>query len=117
MSLSVNMNVKRQNQNSKKNGSDASGHAPLCAEIATYFFYKKTFFLTSNSFCYNFHGDKVNGNAATFSYESLYVLLNAKTVSFNPASSFDLLLLLSGDIEVCPGASRIPERFQSYKNC
>ena len=43
-------------------------------------------------------------------YES-YVLQNVKSVSFNPASLFELLLLLSGDTEVCPGSTprEIPE--------
>ena len=41
----------------------------------------------------------------------MYVLQNAKTVSFNPGSLFELLLLLSGDIEVCSGPTtrEIPE--------
>ena len=47
----------------------------------------------------------------------MYVLLNVKTVSFNPASLFELLLLLSGDIEACPGPTprEIPELDKSLK--
>ena len=74
-------------------------------------FIKRPSFVTSNSVCYSFHSEEVNDNAATIIYESLYVLQNVKTVSFNPASLFELLVLLSGDIEVCPGPMprEIPE--------
>ena len=52
--------------------------------------------------CYSFHGEEINDNAATFIYESLYVLQEVKAVSFNPVLLFELLLLLGGDIEICP---------------
>ena len=59
--------------------------------------------MRNNSICYSFYGQKVNDSAATFIYESLHVLQSVKTVSFNLASLFELLLLQSGDIEVYPG--------------
>ena len=67
--------------------------------------------MRNNSICYSFYGQKVNDSAATFIYESLHVLQSVKTVSFKLASLFELLLPLSGDIEVCPGPTRrdIPE--------
>ena len=66
-----------------KHGSDASGHAPLCLEIITYIFYKWTIFCDKQLSLYSFHGEEINGNTATFIYESLYVLQNVKTVSVN----------------------------------
>ena len=72
------------------------------------FFIKRPSFKTSNSVCYSFHSEEVNDKTATFIYESMYVLQNVKTVS--SASLFEHLLLLSGDIEVCPEPTReIPE--------
>ena len=64
-------------------------------------FIKRPSFVTSYSVCYSFDGKEVNVNAA---------LQNVKTVRFNPASLFELLLLLSSDIEVFPGPtpSEIP---------
>ena len=59
--------------------------------------------MTSSLFCYSFHSEEINDNPATFIYESLHVLQNVKTVSFKPASLFKLLLLLSGEIEICAG--------------
>lgn len=59
--------------------------------------------MKSSLFCYSFHSEEINDNPATFIYESLHVLQSVKTVSFNLASLFELLLLLSGDIEVYPG--------------
>ena len=56
------------------------------------FFIKRPSFVTSNSLSYSFHGEEVNDNAAAFIYESLCVLQNVNTVSFNPASLFELLL-------------------------
>ena len=67
------------------------------------FFIKRLFFVTSNSVCYSLHGEEINENAPTFIYESLYVLQKVKTISFKPTSLFELVLLLSGDIEICPG--------------
>ena len=66
--------------------------------------------MTSNSVCYSFNVEEVNGNAVTFIYESLFVLQNVKT-NFNPASLFELLQLISGDIEICLGPTprEIPE--------
>ena len=67
--------------------------------------------MKSNSVCNNFHVKEVNGNAATFIYELLQVLQNVKTLSFSLASLLELLLLLSGDTEVChgPRPKKIPE--------
>ena len=75
------------------------------------FFIKRPSFVTNNSVCYCFHSEEVNDNAGTFIYESFCVFVNVKPVSFNPASLFKLLLLPSGDIEVCPGPTprEIPE--------
>ena len=45
------------------------------------------------------------------------MLQKVKTVSFKPASLFEILLLLSGDIEICPGPTprEIPELDSSLK--
>ena len=59
--------------------------------------------MKSSLFCYSFHSEEINDNPATFIYESLHVLQKVKTVSFKPASLFKLLLLLSGEIEICAG--------------
>ena len=64
----------------KINGSDVSSHAPLCTKIVTYISHKKLFFVTSNSICYGFHCEEVNGNTAIFIYESLYVLQKLLTL-------------------------------------
>ena len=67
--------------------------------------------MTSNSVYYSFNDEEINDNGATFIYESLYILQKVKIVSFNPTSLFELLLLLSGDIEICSGPTsrEIPE--------
>ena len=72
-------------------------------------FIKTPSFVTNNSVCYSFHGEEINDNAATFIYESSYVLRKLKTVSFNPASLFEFLLLLSGNFVLEP----LQERFQN----
>ena len=69
------------------------------------FFIKRPYFVRSNSVCYSFHGEEINDNAATFIYEPLYALQKVKAVSFKPSSLFELLLLISGDIKICPGPS------------
>ena len=69
------------------------------------FFIKRPYFVWSNSVCYSFHGEEINDNAATFIYEPLYVLRKVKAVSFKPVSLFELWLLISGDIKICPGPS------------
>ena len=44
------------------------------------FFIKRPSFVTSNSVFYSFQGKELNYNAATFIYESLYLLQNVKTL-------------------------------------
>ena len=58
--------------------------------------------MTSNKVCHSFHGEGVNSNTATFIYESLFII-ECKTVNFNPVSLFELLLLLTRNVEIFPG--------------
>ena len=52
------------------------------------FLIKRPSSVKSSSVFYSFQGKEVNYNAATFIYESLYVLQNVKTVSLNPSLLF-----------------------------
>ena len=63
---------------------------------------KRPSFVTSNKVCYSFHGEGVNNNTATFIYESFFIT-ECKTVNFNPVSLFELLLLLTRNVEIFPG--------------
>ena len=52
------------------------------------FFIKRPSFVTSDSVFYSFQGKELNYNAATFIYESLYLLQNVKTPNLNPSLLF-----------------------------
>jgi hypothetical protein len=56
-----------------------------------------------NSVCYSFNGEYVVDLPSRLGYESIYVLQNDKSLYLPPKISIQLLLLLSGDIEQCPG--------------
>ena len=82
----------------------------LALALVFIFAVKKPSFATASSCCYSFHGevsvDEVNG----FICESVYVYQRNHVVKFRPKLAIQILLLLCGDIELCPGPERsIPE--------
>ena len=56
-----------------------------------------------NYVCYSFHGETVIDLTPSFIYESLHVLHDKKSFCLQPRASLQILLLLSGDVERCPG--------------
>ena len=59
--------------------------------------------LKANSACYSFNGEDVGDINATFVNESLFLLLQEKAILPRCKVAVQILLLLSGDVELCPG--------------
>ena len=67
-------------------------------------------FISSDSVCYSFDFGLIDDVPVVYVYESLFQLQTSKILSLKPKLALQLLLLLSGDIELCPGLERsIPE--------
>ena len=67
-------------------------------------------FISSDSVCYSFDFGLIDDVPVMYVYESLFQLQTSKILPLKPKLALQLLLLLSGDIELCPGPERsIPE--------
>ena len=89
-----------------------------CLFILLIFMVKKSSFMKVNSSCYSFKGEEVKDVSATFIYESLYCGIHEKkAVRYQSQLAIQMLLLLSGDVEVYPGPTDrfIPELEQISK--
>ena len=64
---------------------------------------RKPIFTNSNSCCYSFHGEKVTDPVSKHFTNSLWEFYREKGLSVNPKFTLRILLILSGDIEICPG--------------
>ena len=64
---------------------------------------KKPLFTSANSCCYSFHGENVVDHVNLHFTSSFWQYYREKGISLNPNLSLRILLILSGDIEVCPG--------------
>ena len=58
---------------------------------------------STNSVCYSFNGYYVVDLPSRLIYESLRILQENKSLNLLPKITVQLLLLLNGDIELCPG--------------
>ena len=56
-----------------------------------------------NSVCYSFYGDSVEETAESFIVQSIYQYKQERILFIRPKHSLKLLLLLAGDVEICPG--------------
>ena len=63
-------------------------------------------FISSDSVCYSFDFGLIDDVPVMYVYESLFQLQTSKILSLKPKLALQLLLLLSGDIELCPGPER-----------
>ena len=60
-------------------------------------------FISSDSVCFDYYHGIIDDTGVTYAYESLYMLQTSKVICLKPKLALHLLLLLSGDIESCPG--------------
>ena len=60
-------------------------------------------FISSDSVCYDYYHGIIKSAGVTYVFESLFMLQNSKVICLKPKLALHLLLLLSGDIESCPG--------------
>ena len=67
------------------------------------FVVRKPSLVSSNSCCYCLHGEEVQDMVSTHTYESLHVYQQHMKIRMQPKVALQILLLLSGDIERCPG--------------
>ena len=84
-----------------------------CIFVLLTFLVKKPF-TRSDSVVYDFnnYGGLINGtvikqNVVTYAFESIYILQTSKVTCLKPSLVFHFLLLLAGDIEVCPGPNSL----------
>ena len=77
----------------------------VSVQIFLIFCVRKPSFLKANSVCYSFYSEESSDLHVTYTYESFYQVLSKKfVIPLNHSKvSCQLLLLLSGDIELCPG--------------
>ena len=64
---------------------------------------KKPLFTNTTSCCYAFHGENIVEPENLHFTSSFWEFYRGKGLSLNPKFTLKILLILSGDIEVCPG--------------
>lgn len=79
----------------------------LC--ILSILFVKKPSFTTCSSVCYSVYGESDLEIESGYINETLFVIQREKTLKFHSNAILHILLLLSGDIETCPGPRELPE--------
>ena len=88
----------------------------LCFILVT-FYVKKPLHISANSVCYSFYGEEVLDTISLNITSSLWQYkLDNYCYSLRPKHALKILLIIAGDIELCPGAKRkILERFSLRK--
>ena len=76
---------------------------------------KRPSLVYANSCCYCFHGEDVRDAISTHIYESLHVYQQNTTMRIRPKVAIQILLLLRGDVERCPGPV-VDEISQDYEH-
>ena len=73
---------------------------------------RKPSFTKTNSICYSFRGEDAVDLKPTLIYESIYQSQQTRMSMYHRNIAIQLLLLLCGDVELCPGSAErrsIPE--------
>ena len=73
----------------------------LC--LYSLFAMKKVAFTQANSVCYSFHGEDIIESSETFIVSSLWSYKQTHAMVLRPKNVIRILLIISGDIETCPG--------------
>ena len=84
----------------------------LVIKLVSIFCIKKPTFASSNSICYSFYREEVADLDQRYIFPSVWFQQQLWNLKVRPKVSLQLLLLLSGDIETCPGPSqdrKVPE--------
>ena len=64
---------------------------------------KKASFTAANSVCYSFHGDEVQDVPDLRIISSLWIYKSQKGICLSHTRALSVLLILAGDVELCPG--------------
>ena len=64
---------------------------------------KKASFTAANSVCYSFHGEEVQDVPDMRIISSLWICKSEKGICLSHKRALSVLLILAGDVELCPG--------------
>ena len=79
----------------------------IALKLFLIFAIRKPSLINSSSCCYCFHGEEVCDTISTNTYESIHVYMeNISYIKVRPKIAAQILLIMSGDVETCPGPER-----------
>ena len=86
----------------------------LALVLLILFSVKKPSLLGSSSICYSFKYEEITDKAETSISSSLWQYKQEHGINIRASSALKILLILAGDIELCPGPST---HSQKYATC